>query len=170
MSVCCFVNSITCRHCAHCLSFLSSYVPWTVYFLCCDQCGLYVIGRWMNPSFESLGNVVAQLVERQPRDPMDSMTRGSNPVRSTTTICESFSESKCGADSSVCPIPVCVRTHTNALTYTYPVVFVRVRWITETRLPKGGRGISDVSPLACLESQGCQFGPIFLYLLSCSSA
>ena len=34
---------------------------------------------------------VAQLVERQPRDPIDSMTRGSNPVRSTRTICKSFS-------------------------------------------------------------------------------
>ena len=35
---------------------------------------------------------VAQLVERPTLDPK---TRGSNPVRSTRTICESFSESKC---------------------------------------------------------------------------
>ena len=41
------------------------------------------------------GDVVAQLVERRPRNPMDSMTRGSNPVWSIRTICESFSESKC---------------------------------------------------------------------------
>ena len=34
------------------------------------------------------GDVVAQWVERRPRDPMDSMTRGSNPVRSTRKICE----------------------------------------------------------------------------------
>ena len=36
---------------------------------------------------------VAQLVERRPRDPK---TRGSNPVcvRSTTDLCDSFSESK----------------------------------------------------------------------------
>ena len=45
------------------------------------------------------GGVVAQLVERQPRDPMDSMTRGLNPVRSTRKICECFSESICCADS-----------------------------------------------------------------------
>ena len=32
------------------------------------------------------GDVVAQLVERRPRDPMDSMTRGSNPVRSTKFV------------------------------------------------------------------------------------
>ena len=53
------------------------------------------------------GDVVAQLVERRPRDPMgDSMTRGSNPVRSTQTISESFSESKWCTDSlSVCPTP-----------------------------------------------------------------
>ena len=37
-----------------------------------------------------LGDVVAQLAERRPRDPVDSMTRGSNPVRSTRTICEFF--------------------------------------------------------------------------------
>ena len=41
-----------------------------------------------------LGDVVAQLVEHRPRDPMDSKTRGSNPVWSTSKICESFSESK----------------------------------------------------------------------------
>ena len=35
--------------------------------------------------------------------------------------------------------------------------------------PKGGRGISDVFPPPCLESQGCQFDPTFLYLLSCFS-
>ena len=36
------------------------------------------------------GDVVAQLVERQPQDPMDSLTRGSNPVQSTRQICEFF--------------------------------------------------------------------------------
>ena len=41
-----------------------------------------------------IGDMVAQLVEHRPQDSMDSMTRGSNPVRSTRTICESFSESK----------------------------------------------------------------------------
>ena len=49
------------------------------------------------------GDVVAQLVE--PRDPMDSTTRGSNPVRRTRNICEFSSKSKCCADSSVCPTP-----------------------------------------------------------------
>ena len=39
-------------------------------------------------------DVVAQLVERRPRDPMGAMDRGSNPVRSARKICESFSESK----------------------------------------------------------------------------
>ena len=52
-------------------------------------------------------SVVAQL---------DSMTRGSNQVRSARQICESLSESKCCADSSVFPTPVCVRTHTNVRT------------------------------------------------------
>ena len=65
-----------------------------------------------------LGDVVAQLIELRPRpqNPMDSMIRGSNPIRSTRKICESFSESKCCADSSsVCPTPPhhpCVYTHT----------------------------------------------------------
>ena len=60
--------------------------------------------------------MVAQVVEHRHRDPMDSMTRGSNPVRRTRTICESFSDSKCCADSSVCPTPVCIRTHKNGVT------------------------------------------------------
>ena len=36
------------------------------------------------------GDMVAQLVERRPRDPMDSMIRGSNPVRSTRKKIEFF--------------------------------------------------------------------------------
>ena len=37
--------------------------------------------------------------------------QSSNPVRSTRKICDSFSGSKCCADSSaVCPTPVCTRT------------------------------------------------------------
>ena len=60
------------------------------------------------------GDGVAQLVERQPQDPMDSMIRGTNPVRSTRKICESFSELKCCAYLLlVCPTPVCIRTHNN---------------------------------------------------------
>ena len=63
------------------------------------------------------GDGVAQLVERWPRDPMNSMTRGSKPVKSTRTISESFSESKCCADSlSECPTPVCTRMHKNVCT------------------------------------------------------
>ena len=57
--------------------------------------------------------VVAQLVERRPQDPMDAMNRGSNPVRSTRTICDSFSKSKCCADSLLWSTPVCMRTHKN---------------------------------------------------------
>ena len=41
-----------------------------------------------------MGDVVAQLVVRQPQDPMDSMIRGSNPVRGTRQICDSFSRVK----------------------------------------------------------------------------
>ena len=37
------------------------------------------------------GDVVAQLVQRRPRNPVDSMTRGSNSMRITRKICESFS-------------------------------------------------------------------------------
>ena len=55
------------------------------------------------------GGRVAQLVECWTPDPK---TRGSNPTGSTRTICESFSESNCCADSlSVCPTPVCIHTH-----------------------------------------------------------
>ena len=69
----------------------------------------------------ALGDVVAQLVERRLQYPMDFMIRGSNTVRSSSKICESFS--KCCADSlSVCPTTV-----------KDPVVHVRVRWIMETR-------------------------------------
>ena len=39
---------------------------------------------------EKKGDVVAQLVERRPPDPVDSMTRGSNPVRSTRQIYKRF--------------------------------------------------------------------------------
>ena len=54
------------------------------------------------------GDLVAQLVERRPWDPTNSITRGLNPVRSTRKICKSLSES----DSlSVCPTPVYTRTH-----------------------------------------------------------
>ena len=61
--------------------------------------------RWLN--WKSVGLEIQWI-------PMDSMATGSNPVRSTRTICESFSESKCCADSlSVCPTPVCIPTHKN---------------------------------------------------------
>ena len=80
--------------------FLSVLVPWMV-----DRwIGGYVDGldggwmvEWMDGLVGRLGwmwDVVAQLVERRPRDPMDSMIRGSNPVRSTRNICGSFSEFK----------------------------------------------------------------------------
>ena len=53
---------------------------------------------------------VDQLLERRPQDPMDSMTRGSNPVRSTRKkLVRVFPSQKCCADSlSVCPAPVCI--------------------------------------------------------------
>ena len=58
-----------------------------------------------------------KLVEHRPQDPMDSRTRGSNPVRSTNKIYESFSESKCCAGSLlVCPTPVCIHTHKHVCT------------------------------------------------------
>ena len=43
----------------------------------------------------------------------DPKTRGSNPVQRTRQICDTFSESKCCADLSECPTPVCIRTHKN---------------------------------------------------------
>ena len=59
-----------------------------------DHTGLVKAGVSVPPHHQlplvPLGDVVAQLVERQPRDPMDSLTRGSNPVRSTRKICEIF--------------------------------------------------------------------------------
>ena len=58
------------------------------------------------------GDKVAQLVERRTRDPN---TRGSKPLlgaqEKSVKICPS---QKCCADSlSVCPAPVCIRTHKN---------------------------------------------------------
>ena len=52
-----------------------------------------------------MGDVVAQSVERRPRDLMDSMTGGSNPVRSTRNMCASCSESKNGV---LTPMSVCL--------------------------------------------------------------
>ena len=55
-------------------------------------------GPWINPRrgvflwslHFAYGGGVAQLVEHRPRDPMDSMTRGSKPVRSTRRKKEFF--------------------------------------------------------------------------------
>ena len=58
-----------------------------------------------------LGDVVAQLVERRPPDPMDFMTGGSNPVRSTIQICESFSESNVVLTRYRCVPPPCGYAH-----------------------------------------------------------
>ena len=77
--------------------------------------------------------VMAHLVQRRPPDPMDSMIRGSNPVRSTRKL-ESLSESKYRSDSLlVCPTPR-VKTHAYECTHVKdPVVHVKVQWIRETR-------------------------------------
>ena len=49
--------------------------------------------------------------------PDETRGTGLNPVRSTRTICDSFSESKSCADSLlVCPTPVCIRMHKNVRT------------------------------------------------------
>ena len=68
-------------------------------------------------SFNSIlrGDGVAQWVERRTRIQRSRVR--IPPVRSTRKMCESFSESKCCADSSsVCPTPVCIRTHRNVRT------------------------------------------------------
>ena len=73
------------------------------------------------------GDGVAQVVDHRTRDPK---IRGSNPSRSTR---KSFPESKCCADSlSVCPTPVCLRTHKNdhVRTLKIPQSMSRVWWIT----------------------------------------
>ena len=59
---------------------------------------------------------VAQLVERRTRDPM---TGGSNPacVRSTTKICESFSESNVVLTRCRCAQPPCVHARKRMITY-----------------------------------------------------
>ena len=63
------------------------------------------------------GDGVAQWVKRRTRI---QKVEGSNPAPPSgaqENNCESFSESKCCADSlSVCPIPVCIRTHKNVRT------------------------------------------------------
>ena len=55
------------------------------------------------------------MVQRRPPDPMDSMTRGSNPVRSTRHICESFQSQNVVLTRCRCapPTPVCIRTLKN---------------------------------------------------------
>ena len=99
--------------------------------------------------------------ERRPRDPMNSMTRDSNAVRSTRQICKCFSESKYCADSlSVCPGHLRVYTHSYERAHVKaPVVHVRLRWIMETQkqpactctpedgmwLPSSGWGIKNRS-------------------------
>ena len=63
---------------------------------------------------------VAQLVERRTQDSKDS---GSNPYRSTTKNVWVFPSHKCCADSlSVCPIPVCIRTHKNKYVRTLKII------------------------------------------------
>ena len=77
--------------------------------------------------------VVAQLVEHLPGDPMDSMSRGSNPVRSIRKIGEFFQvRLLCWLVVGV-PHP-CVYMHAEDHTHVKdPVVHVRVRWMPETR-------------------------------------
>ena len=63
--------------------------------------------------------------------------------------------------------PVIKMSHLNDSVCVRVCVCVCMRVCVSVCVPKGGRGISDVSP--CLESLSCQFDPTFLYLLSCSS-
>ena len=63
----------------------------------------------------------------------DSKTRELNPVRSTRKHVD-VSESKCCADSSVCPTTAYARILEWSRTHVInPVVHVRLRWITNTR-------------------------------------
>ena len=58
------------------------------------------------------GDGVSQWVERRPQDPMDSMTRGSNPVRNTRKMCEFFGVKHVVLTRCRCsPIPLCIYTH-----------------------------------------------------------
>ena len=54
----------------------------------------------------------------------------------------------------------------NPLDILFPTVVIL--FLPVVLPPKGGRWISNVFP--CLKSQGCQFDPTFLFLLSCFSA
>ena len=104
----------------HCLSFqmkwmMKNHIRIMVFFIL-NTLPLLWLHNWQIPGIDLMRLIfdshdgVAQLVERWTWDPK---TGGSNPVRSTRKICESFSDSKCWADLSVCPAPVCVRTHKN---------------------------------------------------------
>ena len=105
------INTRLCMHCAFvrtfpfCLCFLLTYLLLRQLSFCvASMCVQYIMCVHRD--------VVAQLIEHRPRNPMDFMTRGSNPVRSIRNTGESFSESKCCADSlSVCPTP---RVYTHA--------------------------------------------------------
>ena len=77
---------------------------------------------------------VAQLVVCRAQDPKD---RGSNPVRSTRKICEIFRVKNVVLTRlSVCPTPVCIRTHKIDHVHTLKILWslsLSVLWITETR-------------------------------------
>ena len=57
---------------------------------------------------------VAQLVERRTQDLKD---RGSNPIRSTITICEFFSDKNVVLTRCRCAQPPCVYSRTRMITY-----------------------------------------------------
>ena len=84
---------------------------------------------------------VAQLVQHRTRDPK---TRGSNSicVRSTRTICENFSGSKCCADSLlVCPtslLPAPPSSPPRVYTHAYQNDHARTLTILQSMLEFGG--------------------------------
>ena len=81
-----------------------------------------------------VGDVVAQLVEHGPQDPIDSMIRGSNPSVAQEKIVTVFLSQNVVLARCRCAPPPCV--HARIRTYMHVkdhVVHVRVWWIMETR-------------------------------------
>ena len=73
--------------------------------------------KWERFIERPTGDVVAQLVERRPQDPMDSMTRGSNPIRTQEKHLRVFTSQNVVLTGCRCAPPPWVHAHIRMITY-----------------------------------------------------
>ena len=97
----------------------------------------------------------------------DPKTQGSNPIRKTRTICESFFESKLLCWLAVGVPNPCVYTHAQEWSHTHvkdPVIHVGVWLITETRKdPACTKKWQNNQPVDCGHKKICKMQWIALY-------